>query len=88
LADAQRLADRHGGSGSIDIEIQLTKQPRRRTSAKRRTEFPGHLPRVRTAIEVAEQDRVCSGAPMEPALHAPCAKLQLSHERELQRWAS
>jgi transposase len=64
LDDAQRLADRHGVQGSIEIELpsaETAQQP-----AKRRSEFPAHLPRVRTTIEVAAQDRICCGQPMEP----------------------
>jgi transposase len=63
LDDAQRLADRHAVQGSIEVELPSAadaKQP-----AKRRSEFPAHLPRVRTTIEVAEQDRICCGKPME-----------------------
>lgn len=64
LDDAQRLADRHAVQGSIEVELPSAadaKQP-----AKRRSEFPAHLPRVRTTIELAEQYRLCCGKPMEP----------------------
>jgi transposase len=61
---AQRIADQHGAHGSIKVELPT--QPTPRQPAKRRTEFPAHLPRVRTTIEVAEQDRMCCGRPMEP----------------------
>jgi transposase len=60
LADAQRLADTHGVHGSIEIEV-----PEPKPRAKRRTDFPEHLPRVRTTIEVPEADRLCCGQPME-----------------------
>jgi transposase len=63
LADAQRLADRQGVQGSVEIE--LPSQPSPKSRAKRRTEFPEHLPHVRTTIEVPETDRICCGRPME-----------------------
>jgi len=66
LDDAQRLADGHGLSGSIEVRLPSETQPKPKARAKRRTEFPDHLPRVRTTIEVPEQDRMCCGAPMEP----------------------
>jgi transposase len=66
LLDAvQRVADRHGVHGSLTVEAPKTEQPAK-ARAKRRSEFPEHLPRVRTTIEVAETDRICCGKPMEP----------------------
>ena len=64
LDAAQQLADRHGVSGSITIEAP--KEQPARTRAQRRSEFPEHLPRVRTTIEVPEADRMCCAKPMEP----------------------
>lgn len=65
LLDAvQRLADRHGVHGSLTVEAPKEEKPRAR--GKRRSEFPEHLPRVRTTIEVSEADRICCGKPMEP----------------------
>lgn len=64
LDAAQRVADRHGVSGSITVEAPKTAAPRRK--AARRSEFPEHLPRVRTTIEVPETDRQCCAKPMEP----------------------
>jgi len=66
LDDAQRLADRHGVHGSIEVELPAEPQSRPKARGKRRSEFPAHLPRVRTTIEVPEQDRMCCGQPMEP----------------------
>lgn len=64
LDDAQRLADRDGVSGSVEIELPNVSADKPR--AKRRSDFPPHLPRVRTTIETPEQDRMCCGAAMEP----------------------
>jgi len=65
LLDAvQRVADQHGVHGSLAVEAPKEAQPR--TRGKRRSEFPEHLPRVRTTIEVPEADRICCGKPMEP----------------------
>lgn len=64
LDAAQRVADRHGVHGSLTVETPKAEAPRAR--AKRRSEFPEHLPRVRTTIEVPEAERLCCGKPMEP----------------------
>jgi transposase len=63
LDAAQRIADRHGVHGSITVEPAQSAPPRVR--GKRRSQFPEHLPRVRTTIEVSEADRMCCGKPME-----------------------
>jgi transposase len=64
LDAAQRIADRHDAHGSITVAAPTGTAPKVR--AKRRTEFPSHLPRVRTTVEVAECDRLCCTRPMEP----------------------
>jgi len=62
---AQRLADKSGAQGVLEGTPPLEqKQPTKKRS-KRRSEFPAHLPRVRTTIEVPEQDRICCQTPME-----------------------
>jgi transposase len=66
LADAQRLADRHGVHGSVEVEVPAESQAKPKPRAKRRAEFPEHLPRIRTTIEVPEADRMCCGRPMQP----------------------
>jgi transposase len=65
LDAAQRLADKHGVHGSITIEAKKSDTPRA-ARGRRRSEFPEHLPRVRTTIEVPEAERMCCQAPMEP----------------------
>lgn len=64
LDDAQRLADDHGVSGCVEVELASPQQTPAR--ARRRSEFPAHLPRVRTTIEVPEPDRMCCAKVMEP----------------------
>jgi len=66
LEGAQRLADRHGVHGSLEVQVPAESAPKAKGRAKRRSEFPQHLPRVRTTIEVPEHDRICCGQPMEP----------------------
>jgi transposase len=75
LDAAQRVADRHGVHGSLTVEASRAEGPK--TRAKRRTEFPEHLPRVRTTIEVPEADRLCCGKPM--------VAMGLEISRELER---
>jgi len=69
LEAVQRVADKYGAHGSLTVEpateSTLPKESKSR-GAKRRAEFPAHLPHVRTTIEVAEADRMCCGKPMEP----------------------
>ncbi len=65
LDAAQRVADRHGAHGAVTIEAPKDDQPSP-ARGRRRSEFPGHLPRVRTTIEVPEADRMCCNQPMEP----------------------
>lgn len=62
---AQRLADTQGAQGILEVEppVEETKPAKKRS--KRRNEFPAHLPRVRTTIEVPEQDRICCKTAME-----------------------
>lgn len=62
---AQRLADTKGAHGSLESEPPAEEQPSAKQRSKRRSEFPAHLPRVRTTIEVPERDRMCCGKPME-----------------------
>ena len=63
--EAQRLADQTGAQGSVALEVP--RAPRKR--APRRTEFPEHLPQVRTEIELPEAKRQCCGRTMEPMGH-------------------
>jgi len=66
LLDAvQRVADKYGAHGAVTIEVPKDDQPRA-ARGRRRSEFPAHLPRVRTTIEVPETDRMCCNQPMEP----------------------
>lgn len=64
LDAAQRLADRHDVHGSISVEQPAVTKSK--AQARRRGEFPDHLPRVRTTIEVPERDRQCCAKTMEP----------------------
>jgi transposase len=64
LDAAQRVADRHGVTGSISVEAPEAGKPRKK--AARRSEFPEHLPRVRTTFEVPEADRQCCKKAMVP----------------------
>ena len=64
LDAAQRLADEYSVHGTLTVEPAKESAPK--SGAKRRSEFPAHLPRVRTTIEVAESDRMCCKQPMEP----------------------
>ena len=65
LDAAQRIADKYGAHGAVTIEAPKDDQPRP-ARGRRRSEFPAHLPRVRTTIEVPEADRMCCNQPMEP----------------------
>ena len=67
LDGLQRLADAHGVQGETTIEAAgAPAATPRRAAARRRSEFPGHLPRLHSKIVVAESDRMCCGKPMEP----------------------
>lgn len=86
LDDAQRLADRHGVQGSTEVTPPADGTPRRR--GRRRSQFPAHLPRVRTTIEVPESDRICCGAPMESMgveLTRELERIELSIVHEIAR---
>ena len=74
LEAAQRVADQHGAQGSLTVGAPQKAQPRGR--GKRRNEFPGHLPRVRTTIEVPEADRICCTQPMEAMGFELCRELE------------
>ena len=67
LAAAQRVADKQGAQGTVELQSPATDKNKgtRGKSAKRRTEFPDHLPRVRTSFELPEELRQCCGKPME-----------------------
>ena len=62
---AQRLADTQGAQGSLEAEPPAEEATPAKRRSKRRSEFPAHLPRLRTTIEVPEQDRMCCQRPME-----------------------
>ena len=64
LEEAQRMADHLGVHGTIDVD--LPQEAPAKETAKRRSAFPEHYARVRTTIEVPEQERLCCGKPMEP----------------------
>jgi transposase len=66
--EAQRLADQTGAQGTVTIALPAEPSARRK-SAPRRTEFPEHLPQVRTEVEIAEAERQCCGRAMEPMGH-------------------
>ena len=67
LEAAQRVADKHDAQGKIEVHAPTGEeaQPARTRPAKRRSEFPAHLPRVRTVFELPEDMRVCCAKPME-----------------------
>ena len=62
---AQRLADTQGAQGTLEGTAPVEEKASGKKRSKRRSEFPAHLPRVRTTIEVPEQDRICCQTPME-----------------------
>jgi transposase len=68
LDAAQRVADRCDAQGQVEIHVPTGEVPKPTPTrrAKRRSEFPAHLPRVRTTFELPEDVRVCCAKPMEP----------------------
>ncbi|MEO0630791.1 MAG: IS66 family transposase, partial [Planctomycetota bacterium] len=54
VADAEEVAERTGGEGSIE-----SKPAKPRKKGGRRKKLPEHLPRFRTTYELAEADRAC-----------------------------
>ena len=71
--EVQRLADQTGAQGSVTLEAPAVDaapaRSKARKSAPRRTEFPEHVPHVRTEIEIAQDKRQCCGKTMEPMGH-------------------
>jgi transposase len=55
-AEAERLAAEHRVVATVTVEVPA----HTRRSAKRRGEFPAHLPVVRTVCELEDEDRVCA----------------------------
>jgi transposase len=53
-AEAARLAERHGVAASVQVAAHT------RRKKGRRSEFPEHLPVVRTVSELKEEDRTCA----------------------------
>ena len=53
-AEAERLAAEHRVIATVEVPAHT------RTKAKRRGEFPAHLPVVRTICELQDEDRVCA----------------------------
>lgn len=53
-AEAERLAAEHKVVATVEVPAHT------RTRAKRRGEFPAHLPVVRTVSELKDEDRVCA----------------------------
>ena len=53
-AEAERLAAEHRVVATVEVPAHT------RTRAKRRGEFPAHLPVVRTVCELRDEDRVCA----------------------------
>ena len=77
--EAQRLADFTGAHGSVTLTLppaEPAKKPARPTSPPRRTEFPEHLPRLHTEVEVAEDKRQCCGRTMEAMGHETSTVLE------------
>lgn len=68
LEAAQRVSDKCDAQGQIEIQapIDAAATPTRARAAKRRSEFPAHLPRVRTTFELPADLRQCCSKPMEP----------------------
>lgn len=83
LDAAQRVADQHGVHGSVTIEEPAkAAQPAR---GKRRSEFPEHLPRVRTTVEVPETDRICCQKPMGVELTKELERVEVAVVHEIAR---
>lgn len=61
LEDVQRLADRTGVEGRLEVEAP--KEARAKTATKRRSSFPEHLPRVRTTIELPKPSACAAARP-------------------------
>ena len=60
-AEAERLAEAHRVVATVEVPAHT------RTPAKRRGEFPDHLPLVRTVCELKDEDRVCAcGGELKP----------------------
>lgn len=60
-AEAERLAEQHCVVATVDVPAHT------RQTAKRRGEFPAHLPVVRTVCELKDEDRVCAcGGELQP----------------------
>lgn len=80
LAAAQRVADTCDAEGSIEIHAPAGEEakPTHTRRAKRRSEFPAHLPRVRTTFELPEDMRACCAKPME--------SMGIELSRELERF--
>ena len=53
-AEADRLSEAHRVIAPVEVPAHT------RTRAKRRGEFPDHLPLVRTVCELKDEDRVCA----------------------------
>ncbi len=68
LDAAQRVSDKCDAQGQIEIHApaDAVGQPSRARAAKRRSEFPEHLPRVRTTFELPAELRQCCSKAMEP----------------------
>lgn len=75
LSAVQRVADQHGVAGSIEIEVPTPRA--KKPGSKRRSQFPEHIPLVRTTIEVPEGERTCCEKPM--------AEMGAEVTRELER---
>jgi transposase len=73
LESAQRVADATGAVGSIEVVVT---GHRRRTRPGRRTDFPEHLPVVRTVFELPEPLRQCCGQPMAAIGHETRKELE------------
>lgn len=55
-AEAERLAAEHHVVATVTVEVP----PHTRKVARRRGEFPAHLPVVRTVCELRDEDRTCA----------------------------
>ena len=58
VADAERVAEETGAVGHIEVERP---DPEKQAKKKgRRSEFPGHMPRVESVFELPEDERTCA----------------------------
>jgi transposase len=77
---AERVADQTGASGTIEVKKPPRVDPRPpRKKRGRRSEFPDHLPVIKTTFDVAENERACERC------HVPLQKIGEEVTKELER---